>query len=414
MLKIIMGLFEEIWFLLLEMSPYLLFGFLIAGVLYVVIPKGKIYSHFSKNNFFSIVKASLFGIPLPLCSCGVIPVAAHLRKEGAAKGPTLSFLISTPTSGVDSVLATYSLLGILFAIIRPMASFFAATLAGIFSNIVERKEEIKYPASFSCNICDIDSSHSHSIIDRIKVIFRYAFYDLISDVGKWIIIGVVVGGLIGFFVPTKIVEQYLGNPLLSYPFMLLIGIPMYICATGSIPIAASLIIKGMSPGAGLLFLIAGPATNAATISFVGGKLGKKTLFIYLSTIVFTAILFGGVLDYAYSAIGKSLVFFKGSIRILPYLIKVLSSVVIIVFIIIAMLKKSKKTTTNMKKVGMVFEVPDMTCEHCVKTIDMELRKIQGIKDVNIDLKAKKVKVIGDISKDLIIFSIKKAGYSVKE
>ena len=270
------GVLCEIWSLLAEMAPYLLFGFSIAGILHVLLPGNRIGKYLSGNSLRSIVRASLIGVPLPICSCGVIPVAAHIKKQGAGNAPTLSFLTSTPTTGVDSIMATYALLGPLFAIIRPVCAFFAGTLAGIMVRFSEKeikdieKKENKDP----CVICKIDTEHEHTLKEKTKEIFRYAFKVLLQDVGKWLVIGIVTGGMISYFISTDFIERYLGNPFLAYPIMFLIAIPLYVCATGSIPIAASLILKGMSPGAGLVFLIAGPATNTATLSFVGGNVPR--------------------------------------------------------------------------------------------------------------------------------------------
>ncbi len=429
MLVIIIGFIKEVWNLLLAMSPYLLFGFLIAGLLNILIPKEKIYKHFSGNNIKSIVKASIFGVPLPLCSCSVIPVAAYLRKEGAGKGSTISFLSSTPTTGIDSILATYSLLGPLFAIIRPVAAFFAGILGGTLTNLGEKSKDkkIAHPEEFSCNICNITSPHSHTINEKIRSIFQYAFIDLIEDVGKWVLIGVLIGGIIGYLIPGNIIEQYLGNPILAYTIMLLIAIPMYICATGSIPIAASLILKGMAPGAGLVFLIAGPATNTATLSFVAGKLGKKTMFIYLSSIMITALLFGFLIDYIWKVSGNNINLLTGGMKMLPYWLKTASAILLSVFILRAILNRIKdkirgKEISRMSairkglsnKESIVFSVPDMSCQHCVKTIDNAIRKLEGIKDVFINLKTKKVEVIGNVSTELIISAIKSAGYSAEE
>jgi len=343
MLNFLMGLFGEIWKLLLEMSPYILFGLLIAGFLYIIISKEKIYHHLAKNNFSAVLKASLFGIPLPLCSCGVIPVAVYLRKEGAGKGPTLSFLISTPTTGVDSILATYSLMGLLFAIIRPIAAFVAGVFAGIVTNLFDKEKESIINENSTCAICDLGTPHSHSLIFKIKTIFKYAFYELVEDFGKWLIIGIVVGGLIAYLVPAKIVEQYLSNPLLAYPLMIAIGLPMYVCATASIPIAAVLIMKGMSPGAGLIFLILGPATNVATLTFVAGKLGKKTLVIYIVTLVLTALFFAILLDLFWQASGKDIKLITGAGEMLPEWLKIISSLLLLIFILNTMIFKSRGT-----------------------------------------------------------------------
>jgi len=344
MLNLLLGLFSEIWKLLLEMSPYILFGLLIAGFLYIIIPREKIYHHLAKNNFSAVLKASLFGIPLPLCSCGVIPVAAYLRKEGAGKGSTLSFLISTPTTGVDSILATYSLMGLLFAIIRPIAAFVAGVFAGIVTNLFDKEKESIINDNSICPICDLETPHSHSLIFKIKTIFKYAFYELVEDFGKWLIIGIAIGGLIAYLVPAKIVEQYLSNQLLAYPLMIAIGLPMYVCATASIPIAAVLIMKGMSPGAGLIFLILGPATNIATLTFVAGKLGKKTLVIYIVTLIVTALLFAIILDLFWQASGKDIKLFTGAGEILPEWLKIISSILLLIFILNTIIFKRKDET----------------------------------------------------------------------
>lgn len=409
MFEIVRGVILEMWGLLIEMAPYLLLGFFIAGVLYVFMPRERIYGYFSKPNFASVVKASLFGVPLPLCSCGVIPVAAHLKKEGASKGATISFLVSTPTTGVDSILATYSLLGPIFAIVRPIAAFFAGVLSGSLVNMTEKEQMTPSPRTFVCSTCDLDKPHVHSLNEKIKSIFKYGFLELIEDTGKWLVIGVLVGGIIGYWVSPDLISKYLGRPQFAYPLMLLIGIPMYVCATGSIPIAASLIAKGMSPGAGLVFLFAGPATNTATISFVGGKFGKRTLFIYIFSIVFTAVLFGFVIDYIWKNSSGNIALITGNMRMLPYWIKVVSAVVLTILILKGMFKREEK---EIKGIGKIFKVPDITCQHCVKTIEEELKKLDGVKEVRVSLKGKKVEVEGEVSESVIISSIEKAGYSV--
>lgn len=409
MVLIMKGLLIETWRLFAEMAPYLLFGFFIAGILHVIMPQEKIYRHLSANNLSSVVKASLFGIPLPLCSCGVIPVAAHLKKEGASDGATISFLISTPTTGVDSILATYSLLGPVFAIIRPVSAFFAGIFSGTITNITSGKKKISSPpGNFPCSLCDIDRSHSHGIIDKMKAMFKYGFVDLVEDTGKWLVIGVLAGGVIGYLVPSSIISRYLGRPEIAYPLMLLIGIPMYVCATGSIPIVASLLLKGMSPGAGLVFLFAGPATNTATLAFVGGKLGRKMLFIYLSSIIFSALLFGFIIDYIWGLSGKGMTVVTGSMKMLPYWVKAISGGLLIVLILSSIFKRTGNKT---KRMGKMFKVPDMTCQHCVRTFENTLKKLDGVEKVNVSLKRKEVTVKGNVPDREIISAIKQAGYS---
>ena len=418
-MNIITGIAQEIWFLLKEMAPYLLFGFLIAGILNIAIPPKKINKHLSGRSFWSNVKASLFGIPLPLCSCGIIPVAAYLRKEGAGKGSTISFLSSTPTTGVDSILATYALLGPVYAIIRPVAAFVSGVFGGTLTNIIDKTADDNAieQEGFSCNLCNETEPHSHKFHEKVKAVFRYGFIDLIEDVAKWILIGIVIGSIISFLVPDNFVEHYFGNPLFAYPIMLIISIPMYVCATGSIPIAASLILKGMTPGAGLIFLIAGPATNAATISFVGGKLGKKAMISYLVSIIITGLLFGLFIDHIWNLSGKNISIFTSSMKMLPAWIKTASAILLILLILRAFLLKifmNKKIKIQDENMENIYKVPDMSCKHCVISIRDAVTKVNGVKKIDISLADKLVRLNGEYSRNDVINAIRNAGYSIEE
>ncbi len=279
------------------MSPYLLLGFTAAGILRVLIPDAVVLKYLSGNKWRSVLNASLVGVPLPLCSCGVLPITAHLSKMGVKRGPLLSFLTSTPTTGVDSILATYSLMGGLFTLLRVLASFTIGVFSGIIANLFLSKEDLtnkKEKVKPSC--CSIQNVAGTTFNSKMKSAFNYAYVDLINDIAKWLIIGIVSGGLINYFVPESFISEHLSNPFISYGLMSLIGLPMYICSTGSIPIAMSLIMKGMNPGAGLVFLIAGPATNTATMSFIAGKFGIKTLVVYLLSIIAGSVAWGIMLD----------------------------------------------------------------------------------------------------------------------
>ncbi len=337
----ITGLLKEIWYLLAEMAPYLLLGFGVAGILHVLIPRSAVFKHLAKNDLASIVKASLFGIPLPLCSCGVIPVAAQLRKDGAGKSSVLSFLTSTPTTGVDSILATYALLGPLFAVIRPIAALFGGVIAGATYNLAEKETPGTQSTDLSCALCGREQPHSHSFTRKIKEMVAYGFHELIADVWKWLALGIILGGGISYFVPASLIESYLSNSFISYSLMLLLAIPMYVCATGSIPIAATLIIKGMSPGAGLVFLIAGPATNTATLSFVAGKLGKRASAVYLATIAVTALCFGLLVDFIWLSSGKDVALIAGGMEMLPGWVKTGSSILLIALTLLAIFPKKR-------------------------------------------------------------------------
>jgi len=299
----ILGIIKESVNLLNKMSVYLLFGFLFGGILHIFVKTEMIAKHLGKGDFFSVLKATLFGIPLPLCSCGVLPAAFSLRKDGASKGSVLSFLISTPTTGLDSIFATYALLGGVFAVYRVIASFLAGLLAGISANLFFRNEKHNKVThkDHECKVCK-DKNHSlgdHGFLTKIKSVFVYGFGDLLKDVGPWLIIGIFVGGLISYLTPESFIKDYLGSGWQSMVIMLIIGIPMYVCSSGSIPIAAALMLKGMSPGAAFVFLLAGPATNSVALTVIGKQLGKKAVFIFLSSIIISALGLGMLLNFVW-------------------------------------------------------------------------------------------------------------------
>ncbi|RLD62015.1 MAG: heavy metal-associated domain-containing protein, partial [Bacteroidetes bacterium] len=266
----------ELFELTNEMSPYLLLGFFFAGILHVFFKKERIAKYMGGSKIKSAIYATLIGIPLPLCSCGVIPTGISFYKNGASKGSTVSFLISTPQTGVDSILVTYSLLGLPFAIIRPIIALISGVFGGVFTNYYTKSDV----QESSCHL-----SEANEKIDKKNVFsrfFNYAFVEFLQDISKWLIIGLMVAAFISLVLPDDFFTSYINNSLLSMGIVLLASIPLYVCATGSVPIAAVLLMKGLSPGAALVFLMAGPATNAATITVLGKVMGKKALTSYLA------------------------------------------------------------------------------------------------------------------------------------
>lgn len=290
---------EQIFALVNEMSPFLLLGFLFAGILHVFVPSMVYSRYLSGHSFRSVFYAALFGVPLPLCSCGVLPTAMGLRKEGASKGATVSFLIATPETGVDSIAATYSLMGLPFAIVRPITAFMTSLFAGTVINTFDKEEtpySVKETDEPHCH-CHHDTDMSElSFVGKIKEALRYAFVDMMEDIGKWLVVGLLVAGLITVFVPNEFFEIFKGNTLLSMLLVLCIAIPMYICATGSIPIAVALIMKGLTPGAALVLLMAGPACNVASLLVINKFLGRRTLLLYLLSIILGAVAAGVIID----------------------------------------------------------------------------------------------------------------------
>ncbi len=298
---------QELLTTLNEMSPYLLLGFLISGVLHVYVPKS-IYARFlHRKGFRSVIGAALLGIPLPLCSCGVIPTAVSLKKQGASDGATVSFLVGTPQTGVDSILATYSLLGLPFAIIRPIAAFVVAIFGGVlvdkfggspqekkidYSKMTFAPQGAAKPTSCGCGC-----SHNEPPKRTIGAALRYGFVSMMQDFGKWLVLGLIVAAAITAFIPDSVFALFKEYYMLNILLILVLSAPMYVCATGSIPIALSLMLKGVSPGAAFVLLMAGPATNFASLIILRKEIGVRKSAIYLFSIIIGAVACALVIDF---------------------------------------------------------------------------------------------------------------------
>lgn len=295
-----MEFFNALWKYLIVSSPYLLFGLTISGIIHQFITVEKIKKWLGGNSFINVVKAAIVGIPLPLCSCSVIPTAVTLRKSGASAASTSSFLIATPESGVDSISMTYALMDLPMTIMRPVAAFISAFLAGLLQlafnkNAPKVEEEVKSCCK-SKNSCAAEKKVS--LIDNLKEMFSFAFGSLINDISLWLAIGIVAGAMIDLLVP----ENFFLNlsPTQGRLAVFLIGVPLYICATASTPIAVSLMMKGMSPGVAMILLLVGPATNISNIAVLQKYIGKKGVILNIIAIVLVALLFSYIVDFLYA------------------------------------------------------------------------------------------------------------------
>ncbi len=305
-----MKYFNELLILLNEMSPYLILGFFISGLLHVYVPR-KLYARYlQRKGFRSVALAAVLGIPLPLCSCGVIPTAVSLKKEGASDGAAVSFLVATPQTGVDSILATYSLLGLPFAILRPLSSFVVALVGGMLVDLYGNKTKpvsspfanMSYAPKSVESGCGCGCGSSSSPQDQKQeksfvAALRYGFVDMMQDFSKWLLIGLLVAAAITTFVPESVFVLFKEYYFLNILLILLISAPMYICATGSIPIALSLMLKGVSPGAAFVLLMAGPATNFASLLILRKEIGARKTIIYISSIIIGSIACALVIDF---------------------------------------------------------------------------------------------------------------------
>lgn len=420
-MQYIQNYFIELFELTNEMSPYLLLGFFFAGLLHVLFKKEQIAKYMGSSKIKSAIYATLIGIPLPLCSCGVIPTGISFYKNGASKGSTVSFLISTPQTGVDSILVTYSLLGLPFAIIRPFIALISGIFGGVFTNLYTRSEA----QHTSDDLPKADETKNKENI--LSKFFNYAFVEFLQDISKWLIIGLMLAALIALVLPDDFFTAYINNSLLSMGIVLLASIPLYVCATGSVPIAAVLLMKGLSPGAALVFLMAGPATNAATITVLGKVMGKKALTGYLVSIIGFALLFGFFIDYflprewftSFISIGHS----GHSEHGLPYWFQISSTVVLILLIINGYFQKYRSgLQTNESNVETdqsetdktlytYVKVEGMTCNHCKANVENAIKQVPGVKRVEANISNSIAIVEGDnINPDEIKKSVEGVGY----
>ncbi len=303
----------ESWRVLSDSAPYVILGVVVAGLLKVFVYPGSVAKHLGKGRVSSVLKASLLGVPMPLCSCGALPAAASLKRQGANNGATAAFLIATPESGVDSISITYALLDPIMTVARPLAAMATAAAAGLIENFVSKPDEtssikpdLSCPVDGCCDGVDCPADvhrRHHGPAEKVRAGLRYAFGELWGDLAGWFFIGILLSGVIGALIPEDVLGRYLGGGIQSMLIMLAAGVPIYICATSSTPIAAALILKGVSPGAALVFLLAGPATNLASLTVLVGVLGKRATAIYLTTIAVFAVGSGLVVDYVYAAWG---------------------------------------------------------------------------------------------------------------
>lgn len=287
----------NIWHLTALMAPSLLVGFAVAGVLSLLVTRQMVYRHLGRSSFWQICKAALFGVPLPLCSCSVLPVAVSLRDYGAGRGSVISFLTSTPQTGVDSIFVTYTMLGPVYAVVRCVAAFFSGIICGSFVQLLGGQEDTLDSEPEQVECCCSDQNKNPSKKELLTNALRYAFINLPRNLGRSMILGLVLSGVLTAFLPANyFADKLIGNELISMLVMLAIGLTVYVCSTGSVPIVVSLILAGISPGAGLVFLIAGPATNITTIVTLFKIIGVKITLVYLLTLSITAIISGYLLN----------------------------------------------------------------------------------------------------------------------
>lgn len=410
----------EIFELVNKMSPYLLLGFLFAGVMHAFVPSRLYRDYLSKNNFASVFRAALFGIPLPLCSCGVIPTAMSLRREGASKGATVSFLIATPQTGVDSILATYSLMGLPFAVLRPVVSLFTALIGGSLVNTFGNRD-------VTAGVDNPETSEAKCVAmgfwSRVKLAMHYGFVELVQDIGKWLLVGLLIAGLITVFVPESFFSVFSDYPMLSYLLVLVFSVPMYLCATGSIPIAVALMLKGLSPGTALVLLMAGPASSMASIFVINKVLGRRTLLLYLAAIVCGAVSAALFIDYFLPREWFVLSLQSADVCCepsFPYL-GIICTVLLVLLLVNAFIRRRMNGghghSDNVADAAVErvtrYAVEGMRCNHCRANVEKALASLSGVVEVTVELEGGVAVVKGDVAIEEVIVTIGSLGYKVR-
>ena len=423
-LATIWSIISETWQVTALMAPYLLLGFLVAGMLSVWVSPRWLEAHLGGRGFGPVWKAALFGVPLPLCSCGVIPVGASLRRNGASRAATTAFLLSTPQTGVDSIAVTYSILGPLLAVYRPLAALLTGLLGGGLVQAFAGEDESR----------DRWQADQHQLQrpqgfwNKSRAALSYGLVDLPRDIGRALLIGVVIAGVIAGVIPQDYLASYLGSGALSILVMMAVGIPLYVCATASVPIAAGFIHLGVSPGAALAFLIAGPATNAAAITTVWRVLGRRTAGIYLATVALSALGSGLLLDWFAPWVADALPAF-GAIHHVHEAAGWFEHFmgVILVLVLAYSLWSGRRVScgcetastnfstdddgTEGARERIVLDVQGMNCGHCSKSVHSALDDMAGVSEVAVDLGAGRASIAGSgLDAAALVAAVNELGY----
>ena len=413
-----LGLFLlEIWSLCLQMSPFLLMGMFVSGLISMFVNSRLILKHIGSKNFLSILKSTVLGIPVPLCSCGVIPVAATLRDSGASKGSTVSFLVSTPQTGVDSIFLTYGMLGPVFALFRPLAAFVSGIFSGMVINSFDDDTHHHLPDP------DDAPNDKKPFIERLYSGLSYGFLTLPSDIVVPLFQGLIIAAAIAIIIPPDfIAEKFSTNSYIMLFMMLAVSLPIYVCATASIPIAVALMAKGVTAGAVFVFLMAGPATNASSIAVVKNILGRKTMAHYLFLISSTAVLFGFILD-SFITIGLPAVSSSSHTHADDSYISLFFTILFVLILLNAYTHKLKggipKPDGNENIIDgsqdrLSIRVDGMTCSHCRESVESAVYSCSGVESTSVDLLKGLVFVIGsELDESAIKDKIKSRGFSLK-
>ena len=415
--------FTELLRLFGEMAPYLTLGFVLAGLLHAFIPKEAVVRHLGKESLGSVIKATMIGVPMPLCSCGVVPTAVGLLKRGASRAATVAFLISTPQTGIDSIAVTYGFFGWVFAIFRPVAAFLSGILGGIATLFVksghdEESHWLKYHVREEDALEQVESNGVRRASRKLVQGMRFAFMELLGDIAFWLVIGLVVATLISMVIPDDFFADNLGRGLPQMLLMMAIGIPLYVCSTASVPIAAVLMMKGISAGAAFVFLVTGPATNAATMIIIGRVMGWRVLSVYLGSIIVLALSFGLGLDWLTGVTGWQVTPLMEHEHGLNPILTWGTAGLLTFFIVLHFTKRlerrlARRKTNETKESAMDLKIEGMHCSHCERTVTQAILNVPGVTSADVSLDTGQAHVEGaNVTLDAVQKAVTAVGYRV--
>ncbi len=402
---------QELWKVLLDLSPALLAGLLLAGAMHEFLPKGLIRRRLNKPTMKSVFDAVLIGVPMPLCSCGVVPTAIGLKNEGASKGATTAFLISTPQTGVDSILVSAAFLGWPFAIFKVLAAFMTGLIGG---GLVNRLGSAESGQNQPDTQIDLEPVKRGS---RLIAVGRYALFDLFATIDLWILAGILIAAAISTAIPPDLLSQVdwaqgLGGMML----VLAISLPLYVCTTGSVPIAASLIAVGMPLGTALVFLMAGPATNIATIGAVYRALGLRVLVLYLAVVVTMSIAFGLSFDFVLSGVQEISPHHEHEISWISIVSALIVCVLLIYLSGLRIKRRLQRRTVSkaeQQDADLTFQVEGMSCQHCVANVKHTLERFDEVDEADPELASGVVRIKGaNLDANVLSAAVERSGYRV--
>ena len=431
-MEYVWNIVTNFWMVLSMMAPYLLLGFFMAGLLSTLISAERVERHLGGRGVWPVIKAALLGMPIPLCSCAVIPVSASLRRHGASKGSTVSFLISTPETGVDGIAATWGVMGGAFAIFRVVVALVSGVIGGLAVEFLDRPDAAAKTSALRSASRSRDGAGPGAPVctdsccavgqgggGKIRRMFEYGFVDLPQDIGRSLLLGLAVAAVISLVPTGYFKHSLLGGGIVAMLAMAAMAGPVYVCATASVPVAMGFILAGVSPGAALVFLMVGPATNAATIAMVWKVMGRRTAVIYLLSVLGCAIAAGLAMDYCLGLWGLRVAgMAQGGHSHGIMIFQWACAAALLAIIGNALWRRGKAKAATPAEILMKTEtlkITGMTCNHCLSTIRRGLLEIPGVQAVEVDLAGGTAVVSGEnLDPARLRQAVQSLGYGLKD